>query len=73
MIFNIIKCHRLHIGKKFTGTKYPTESDGRQVELEKDKNEKDVGVTIDQNLTFRDHIASYQQECRYHLQNLYLY
>ena len=58
MIFNIIKCHHLHIGKKFTETTYTMESDGQQVELEKVKNEKDLGVIIDQNLTFRDHITS---------------
>ena len=58
MIFNIIKCHHLHIGKKFTETIYTMESDGQQVELEKVKNEKDLGVIIDQNLTFRDHITS---------------
>ena len=57
-IFNIIKCHNLHIGKKFTETTYTMESDGQQVELEKVKNEKDLGVIIDQNLTFRDHITS---------------
>ena len=58
MIFYIIKCHHLHIGKKFTETTYTMESDGQQVELEKVKNEKDLGVIIDQNLTFRDHITS---------------
>ena len=58
MIFNIIKCHHLHIGKKITETTYTTESDGQQVELEKVKNEKDLGVIIDRNLTFRDHITS---------------
>ena len=50
MIFNIIKCHHLHIGKKFTETTYTMESDGQQVELEKVKNEKDLGVIIDQTL-----------------------
>ena len=46
MIFNIIKCHHLHIGKNITGTRYTMVS------------EKDLGVIIDQNLTFRDHITS---------------
>ena len=58
LIFNIIKCHHLHIGKKFSETTYTMESDGQQVELEKVKNEKDLGVIINQNLTFRDHITS---------------
>ena len=34
------------------------ESDGQQIELEKVKHEKVIGVIIDQNLTFRDHITS---------------
>ena len=44
--------------KKITETTYTMESDGQQVELEKVKNEKDLGVIIDQNLIFRDHITS---------------
>ena len=34
------------------------ESDSQQVELEKVKHEKDLGVIIYQNLTFREHITS---------------
>ena len=33
-------------------------SDGQQVELEKVNNEKDLGVIIDQILSFREHITS---------------
>ena len=33
------------------------ESDGQQIELEKVKHEKVIGVIIDQNLTFTDHIG----------------
>ena len=44
--------------KKFTETKYTMESDSQQVEMEKVKNEKNLGVIIGQNLTFRDHITS---------------
>ena len=58
MIFNIIKCHHLHIGKNITGTRYTMVSENEEIELEKVKNEKDLGVIIDQNLTFRDHITS---------------
>ena len=41
MLFSIIKCHHLHIGKH-----------------DKIEKEKDLGVIIDQNLTFRGHINS---------------
>ena len=33
-------------------------SENEEIELEKVKNEKDLGVIIDQNLTFREHITS---------------
>ena len=33
-------------------------SNNQEIELEKVKNEKDLGIIIDQNLTFRDHINS---------------
>ena len=58
MLFNIIKCHHLHVGKHDRGTKYTMLSNNQEIELEKVKNEKDLGVIIDQNLTFRDHINS---------------
>ena len=58
MIFNIIKCHHLHIGKDITGTRYTMVSENEEIEPENVKNKKDLGVIIDQNLTFRDHITS---------------
>ena len=58
MLFNIIKCHHLHIGKHDRGTKYTMISNNQEIELEKVKNEKDLGVIIDQSLTFCDHINS---------------
>ena len=58
MLFNIIKCHHLHVGKHDRGTKYTMISNNQEIELEKVKNEKDLGVIIDQSLTFRDHINS---------------
>ena len=58
MRFNFTKCHHMHIGKHNTGTKY-TMQDGKEIfELETVKTEKDLGVTIDCNLSFRDHINS---------------
>ena len=58
MLFKIIKCHHLQVGKHDIGTKYTMISNNQEIELEKVKNEKDLGVIIDQNLTFRDHINS---------------
>ena len=48
----------MHIGKHDIGTKY-TMQDGNEIfELENVKNEKDLGIVIDSNLSFRDHINS---------------
>ena len=58
MLFNIIKCHHLHIGKHDRGIKYTMASNNQETELEKVDSEKDLGVIIDQNLSFRDHINS---------------
>ena len=33
MIFNIIKCHHLHIGKNITGTRYTMVSENEEIEL----------------------------------------
>ena len=58
MKFNFTKCHHMHIGKHDIGTKY-TMQDGNEIfELENVKNEKDLGIVIDSNLSFRDHINS---------------
>ena len=58
MLFNITKCHHLHIGKHDRGIKYTMPSNNQEIELEKVDSEKDQGVIIDQNLTFRDHMNS---------------
>ena len=58
LLFNIIKCHHLHTGKRATGIKYTMISNSQEVELEKVEKEKALGVIIDQNLTFRDYINS---------------
>ena len=58
MRFNFTKCHHMHIGKHNTGTKYTMQDGNDTFELETVKSEKDLGVTIDCNLSFRDHINS---------------
>ena len=59
MLFNIIKCHHLHIGKHHDrGIKYTMSSNNQEIELEKVDSEKDLGIIIDKNLTFRNHINS---------------
>ena len=58
MFFNTSKCHHLHVGKHDTGIRYTMTANNQEIELEKVESEKDLGVIIDQNLTFRAHITS---------------
>ena len=56
MIFNIIKCHHVHIGKNITGTIVTQWNQmASKLNWKKLKHEKVIGVIIDQNLTFTDH------------------
>ena len=48
----------MHISKHNTGTKYIMQDGNDTFELETVKTEKDLGVTIDCNLSFRNHINS---------------
>ena len=48
----------MHIGKQNTGTKYTIQDGKDTLELETVKTEKDLGVIIGSNLSFRDHINS---------------
>ena len=48
MLFNIVKCHHLHIGKHDSGTTYTMKSKDQEIEIEKVNNEEDLGVIIDQ-------------------------
>ena len=58
MFFNTSKCHHLHVGKHDSGIRYTMTANNQEIELEKVESEKDLGVIIDQNLTFRAHITS---------------
>ena len=58
MLFNIVKCYHLHIGSHNIDTKYTIKSKDQATELETIEQEKDLGVIIDQKLTFRDHVNS---------------
>ena len=58
MLFNIVKCHHLHIGSHNNDTKFKVKSKDQVTELETVEQEKDLWAIIDQKLTFRDHINS---------------
>ena len=58
MLFNIKKCKHLHLGSITTDGRYFMPSDTGNVMIEKVEEEKDLGVTIDSKLNFRQHIAS---------------
>ena len=58
MFFNKSKCHHLHVGKRDTIPTYTMRGETGYVEIEKVEFEKDLGVKIDGDLKFREHIIS---------------
>lgn len=58
MFYNFTKCHHLQIGRREINTAYTMKSEEETFELAKVKTEKDLGVIVDNNLLFRDHITS---------------
>ena len=56
MFYNTDKCHQLYIGKKDTDFRYTMQTRNQRIQLEKLDKEKDLGVTIDSKLNFKDHI-----------------
>ena len=58
MEFNDEKCHHLHIGNHEFGQSYTMETFDGEREIKKVSSKKDLGVTIDKNLTFREHIST---------------
>ena len=58
MFFNLLKCHHLHVGKNPIGQYYTMQSHEGEMRLENVKSEKDLGVIIDNSLSFGEHISS---------------
>ena len=60
MEFNNTKCHHLHIRKHDNDLicTYTIVNKERKCIITKLDSEKDLGVTIDKNLNFREHISS---------------
>ena len=77
LLFNIKKCKHLHLGSITTDSRYFMPSDTGNVMIEKVEEEKDLGVIIDSNLNFRQHIASKVSKAirksGYHLPNIHLF
>ena len=57
MFFNTKKCKHMHLGLDIVSSYYMLSATGN-VEIEKVKEEKDLGVVIDNKLNFRQHISS---------------
>ena len=62
--FNSSKCKVLHIGENNPQHDYYITVDGKSVKLETTTSEKDLGVYIDPNLTFVDHINTTVSKAR---------
>ena len=55
MLFNLMKCHHMHIGQE-EPNQYTMGTGENKIIIETVKNKNDLGVTIDKELKFRDHI-----------------
>ena len=62
--FNSTKCKVLHIGDNNPGYKYYINEGSTVRELQVTTSEKDLGVYIDPNLTFKDHIENTIKKAR---------
>jgi len=56
LTFNADKCKVMHIGSKNQQRSYDMKKRGEMIELEKTKMEKDLGVNVDNQLKFSNHI-----------------
>ena len=56
--FNKEKCKVLYLGKSNKKHEYFIGNDGEQIKLEETDLEKDVGINIEPNLNFREHIKT---------------
>ena len=55
LLFNASKCKCMHLGKKNDKHNYIISEEG-QIELEETMEEKDLGIWVDNELGFKDHI-----------------
>ena len=63
--FNKDKCKILHLGTKNPKNDYFIGSEGQQIPLEKTELEKDLGVYVDENLNFKEHIKTTVKKSNY--------
>ena len=56
LYFNISKCHVLHIGNSNPHNEYTMKHDSTNLKVSECKEEKDLGVTFDQQLKFDSHV-----------------
>ena len=63
--FNKDKCKILHLGNKNPKNDYFIGPEGQQIPLEKTNLEKDLGVYVDENLNFKEHIKTTVKKSNY--------
>ena len=57
MFFHTKKCKHLHIGNNYPDTQYSMSLDQDEIAIKRVTSEKDLGVTFDEKLIFREHIS----------------
>ena len=58
MFYNILKCKHLQLGREVNTTDYIMTPNNEERIIQKVRQEKDLGVTIDCKLLFRKHITT---------------
>ena len=58
MFFNFNKCKHMHLGNHDMNQTYTMKKDQEEIPIEKVESEKDLGVIVDNTLTFTKHISS---------------
>ena len=58
MFFNFKKCKHMHLGNHDMNQAYTMKKDQEEIPIEKVVSEKDLGVIVDNTLTFSKHISS---------------
>ena len=57
MLYNIEKCHHVHIGANTEASKYEMASVDNRITIKRVESEKDLGVFNVDKLNFREHIT----------------
>ena len=76
MLYNIDKCHHVHIGANTEASKYEMASVDNKITIKRVVSEKDLGVFNVDKLNFREHITkkiNIANRSMWNIQKLYIH